>query len=381
MPRRLSGPVLRWYKALGTQAFYHLSRRRPGFVRGLLRRQAERQLPFGYDVDTHFTPRHDPWDQRLCVAPDGDFFRAIKAGPAVSVVTDTVAHAIPPRTVCSSARAPSSAADVVVTATGLEVQFLGGIELAVDGSPVDPASRLIYKGVMLEGVPNLAVAFGYANASWTLKCDLTGAYLCRLLNHMRATGQRQCLPMNRDGDVFGTRPLLGLRSGYVLRSEDRLPKQGSKFPWQVNQSYFRDYRILQRGELEDDVLVFTNPPAPVRGRGSPFPGKSTRRMRSFNGRVAAITGAGSGIGRALAEQLAIRGARLALSDIDEKGLAETATRCSVQAVKVTSARVDVASRDEVYAWADRVRDDHGTVNMIFNNAGVALGRHRRGHGL
>ncbi len=261
LPRRLSGPVLRWYKALGTQAFYHLSRRRPGFVRGLLRRQAERQLPFGYDVDTHFTPRYDPWDQRLCVAPDGDFFRAIKAG-AVSVVTDTVARFTPDGLLLGSGA--ELAADVVVTATGLEVQFLGGIELAVDGSPVDPASRLIYKGVMLEGVPNLAVAFGYANASWTLKCDLTGAYLCRLLNHMRATGQRQCLPMNRDGDV-STRPLLGLRSGYVLRSEDRLPKQGSKFPWQVNQSYFRDYRILQRGELEDDVLVFTNPPAPVGG--------------------------------------------------------------------------------------------------------------------
>jgi hypothetical protein len=155
----------------------------------------------------------------------------------------------------SSAELP---ADTIVTATGLELLFLGGMHLEVDGSVVDPSSRLTYKGVMLEGIPNLAFAFGYANASWTLKCDLTCDYLCRLLNHMRATGRRQCTPVNRDLSVL-TRPFLGFTSGYVLRSIDRFPKQGSRFPWQVHQSYLRDYPILKRGGVEDDVMIFSNP--------------------------------------------------------------------------------------------------------------------------
>ena len=149
-------------------------------------------------------------------------------------------------------------ADIIVTATGLELLFIGGIELCVDGEAVDLASKLTYKGMMLEGVPNLAIAVGYTNASWTLKCDLTCNYVCRLLNHMQATGMRQCTPVNNERSI-STRPLLDLTSGYVQRSAHRFPKQGSRFPWQVHQSYLRDYRALRLRGVRDPAMVFSNP--------------------------------------------------------------------------------------------------------------------------
>jgi cation diffusion facilitator CzcD-associated flavoprotein CzcO len=152
-------------------------------------------------------------------------------------------------------------ADIVVSATGLELLFLGGVELAVDGEPVDVGSKIAYKGMMLEGVPNLALAIGYTNASWTLKCDLTCGYVTRLLDHLRATGLRQATPRNTDPTVT-LQPLLGLQSGYVTRSADRFPKQGSRYPWQVYQSYVRDYRALKRSAVVDEAMEFSNP-APV----------------------------------------------------------------------------------------------------------------------
>ena len=294
----------------------------------------------------------------MCVVPNGDLFKAIKAGTA-SVVTDHIDTFTEKGVLLESGT--ELEADIVVTATGLELLFIGGIEASVDGEVVDLPSKLTYKGMMLEGVPNFALAVGYTNASWTLKCDLTCDYVTRLLNHMHDAELQQCTPVNRDASVTA-QPLLGLSSGYVQRSADRFPKQGSKFPWQVHQSYLRDYRALKRSGIEDDAMVFSNP---VRDGG--------RGVKDFNGRVAAITGAGSGIGRALASDLARRGAHLALSDIDEVGLAETVALCEGLGVKVTSQRVDVADRAAVYAWADQVVDDHGKVNLIFNNAGVALG--------
>jgi monooxygenase len=255
LPRRYSGPAIKWFKALTTQGFFRLSRSRPELVKRLLRRMLERQLPAGYDIDTHFTPRYNPWDQRFCVAPDGDFFQAIRNGTA-SVVTDQVETFT--ETGLRLRSGQEIGADIIVTATGIELLFLGGIELSVDGELVDLASRLTYKGMMLEGVPNLAVAVGYTNASWTLKCDLTCGYVCRLVNHMRATGMRQAAPVNRDPSA-GTRPLLDLTSGYVQRSAHRFPKQGSRFPWQINQSYLRDYRSLKLRPVVDDAMVFSNP--------------------------------------------------------------------------------------------------------------------------
>ncbi len=259
LPSRWSGPLIRWFKALTTQGFFVLSRKRPGLVKKLLRWLTKAQLPKGYDL-THFTPRYDPWDQRVCVVPDGDLFKAIKAG-TVSVVTDQVDTFT--ETGVRLQSGTELPADIVVTATGLELLFIGGIEASVDGDAIDLPSLLTYKGMMLEGVPNLAIAIGYTNASWTLKCDLTCQYVTRLLNHMHATGQRQCTPVNDDASVTAE-PLLGLTSGYVLRAADRFPKQGSRFPWQVHQSYLRDYRALKVGGISGDAMVFSNP-APADG--------------------------------------------------------------------------------------------------------------------
>jgi monooxygenase len=149
-------------------------------------------------------------------------------------------------------------ADIIVTATGLDLLFMGGVELAVDGAPVDVSHKLTYKGMMLEGVPNMAMAVGYTNASWTLKCELTCDYVCRLLQHMRTHRMRQCTPVNSDTSV-SPEPLLGLTSGYVMRAADRFPKQGSRFPWQVYQSYLRDYRAMKMSDVDDRAMVFSNP--------------------------------------------------------------------------------------------------------------------------
>jgi monooxygenase len=264
LPQRQAGTTIKWFKALATQGFYRLSRSRPELVKRMLRRMLVRQLPAGFDVDTHFGPRYNPWDQRFCVAPDGDLFRAIRNG-SVSVVTDHIDTFTEKGLRLRSGT--ELEADLIVTATGLELLFLGGVELSVDGEAVDLASRLTYKGMMLEGVPNLAVAVGYTNASWTLKCDLTCGYVCRLLNHMRATGMRQATPVNRDPSV-STRPLLDLTSGYIQRAAHRFPRQGPAFPWRVHQSYLRDYRSLKMSGLRDEAMVFSDP---AREKAAPSP--------------------------------------------------------------------------------------------------------------
>jgi cation diffusion facilitator CzcD-associated flavoprotein CzcO len=255
VPARYAGPLIRWFKALTTQAAYQVSKRRPKLVKRLLRAGLKRQLPEGYDIATHFTPSYNPWDQRMCVVPNGDLFKAISSGQA-SVVTDRIDTFTEDGVLLESG--DKLEADVIVTATGLDLLFLGGIDMTVDGEALDVSKKLTYKGMMLEGVPNLAIAIGYTNASWTLKCDLTCDYVCRLLNRMRARGLRQCTPVNRDTTV-SAEPLLGLSSGYVQRSADRFPKQGSRAPWQVHQSYLRDYRALKASSIEDDAMTFSNP--------------------------------------------------------------------------------------------------------------------------
>ncbi len=255
LPHRLSGPGARWFKALTTQAFYRLSRHRPTLVKRLLRRQLRAMLPAGYDIDTHFTPSYNPWDQRLCIVPDGDLFRAIRAG-TVTVVTDHVDTFSPNGLLLASGG--ELEADIIVTATGLELLFVGGMELSVDGEAVDIAGKFTYKGMMLEGVPNFAVAVGYTNASWTLKCELTCDYVARLLNRMRAKGTPQCTPTNSDPTVVA-QPLLPLSAGYVLRSADRFPKQGSAYPWQVHQSYLSDFIAMKLRRIDDPAMVFSAP--------------------------------------------------------------------------------------------------------------------------
>jgi cation diffusion facilitator CzcD-associated flavoprotein CzcO len=255
LPARRQDAAIRWAIALGGQGFYRLSKRRPEVVKKILRRRLERELPPGYDVDRHFTPRYNPWDERLCAVPDGDLFAAISDGSA-TVVTDTI------DSITSTGIALQSGAhldaDIIVSATGLDLLFLGGAQLSVDGTPVNPPDHLVYKGMMLEGVPNLAVVVGYTNASWTLKAELTCEYVARILNHLRGSGTRQCAPVNTDQTVT-RQPLLGLASGYMMRAADRMPAQGSKAPWLVHQSYLGDYRAMKRSEVSDGVLQFTTP--------------------------------------------------------------------------------------------------------------------------
>jgi len=258
LPAKQAGTAAKWLHALLTQAFYQVSRKYPKLVRRMLAKGLERQLPPGYDIGTHFTPRYDPWDQRFCAVPNGDLFKTISSG-AASVVTDHIERFTKSGLLLTSGR--EIEADIIVTATGLELLFLGGIALSVDGEPVDPATRLTYKGMMLEGVPNMALAIGYTNASWTLKCDLTCDYVCRLLTYMHERGLTECVPRNRDAAATSG-PILGLTSGYIQRSAYLLPKQGTKYPWKVHQSYLRDYRALKMSGIDDAIMEFSGPRVP-----------------------------------------------------------------------------------------------------------------------
>jgi monooxygenase len=243
--------LIRWKNVLFGIAFYQFSRRRPERIRALLRKNVTAQLPNGYDVDTHFTPRYNPWDQRLCLVPDADLFKAIRAGRA-SIVTGEIEtfteHGLRLRS------GVEVASDIVVTATGLDLIAAGGLELAVDGVPVDIPNTVAYKGMMLSGVPNFALAMGYTNASWTLKCDLTSAHVCRLLNYLDEHGYDSCTPTAPDTDERS--PMLGLTSGYVARAIDRLPKQGGRTPWRVHQDYLRDRRLMRRRPINDEGIRF-----------------------------------------------------------------------------------------------------------------------------
>ena len=251
LPEQLAYSVVRWKNVLIQTAFYQLSRRRPQAVKRFIRRGVERALPAGYDVDRHFTPRYNPWDQRMCLVPDNDLFAAISDGSA-SVVTDTIATFTERGIELDSGE--ELEADVIVSATGLNLLFLGGIKLSLDGEEVDVPDRMTYKGMMLSGVPNLAFTVGYTNASWTLKADLTSEYVCRLLRHMDSHGYRRCVP-EVDPSV-GEQPLLDFTSGYVLRSLDQFPKQGSREPWKLRQNYVVDIRTIRRGRIEDGAMRF-----------------------------------------------------------------------------------------------------------------------------
>jgi cation diffusion facilitator CzcD-associated flavoprotein CzcO len=233
--------------------FYRLCRRTPAWARKLLRHRLAQELPPGFDIDKHFTPHYDPWDQRLCVVPDSDLFRAIRAG-RVSVVTDHIANFTRQGILLQSGQ--ELQADIIVTATGLKLLALGGIRLSVDGVVVDPGQTLTYKGLMLSNVPNCALCAGYTNASWTLRADLSSMYVCRLINHMDHHGYRQCLP-RYDGSPVETQPLINLKSGYVQRAVDLLPKQGSKPPWVVRQNYLFDLMSLHYGAVDDGTLMFS----------------------------------------------------------------------------------------------------------------------------
>jgi monooxygenase len=260
MPKMWAYRLSRWKNVAFMTYVYQLSQRFPNFMKNMLVKQAGKALGPDYDVATHFTPRYKPWEQRMCLVPDADLFEAIKSGRA-SVVTDHIdtftGHGIR----LKSGR--ELEADIIVTATGLTMQTLGGIGLTVDGRPVDPGMTLAYKGVMFSGVPNLASVFGYINASWTLKADLICAWVCRVLNFMDSKGVRQVTPNN--GDQTAVAPFVeNFSSGYMARALANWPKQGSQAPWRVYQNYFRDTITLKWSSLEDGALEFSNPAQPAK---------------------------------------------------------------------------------------------------------------------
>ncbi len=245
---RAAFTLLRWKNVLVTMAGYRVSRRWPSAATKFIRKAATRRLPAGFDVDTHFTPRYRPWDQRLCLVPDGDLFTAIGNGSA-TVVTDEIDRLTPSGIRLRSGRQLD--ADIIVTATGLNLLAFGGIQLCVDDVDVTLPDTIAYKSLMLAGVPNFAFAIGYTNASWTLKVDLTSEYVCRLINFMDSRGITSAVPV-RD-PTADPAPFLDFQAGYVLRSVDDFPKQGSKVPWRVTMNYLRDLRALRYGSVTDEM--------------------------------------------------------------------------------------------------------------------------------
>ncbi len=263
--RRLLGPkrayfLTRWKNVLLSTFFYQLSRRRPHVAKSMIRKATIKMLPPGYDVDTHFKPSYQPWDQRLCLVPDGDLFRAIRHGKA-SVVTDQIKEFTATGVrLASGAELP---ADIVVTATGLRLLAFGGIALTVDGQTVDLPKTMAYKGMMLSDVPNFVFTIGYTNASWTLKADLVAEYTTRLLKHMDAGDYSYFAPTNEDSTITA-KPLLDFQAGYVLRSIDEFPKAGSRAPWQLGMSYAHDVVRLRHGQIEDGAMKFHRAKVPAR---------------------------------------------------------------------------------------------------------------------
>jgi monooxygenase len=254
LPPHLAYRIARTKVILVSMFFYQLSRRFPAVVRKLIRRVQQRQLPANYAIDTHFKPHYDPWDQRVCVAPDGDLFATIKGGRA-AVVTDHIEEFIETGIRLKSGQ--TLPADLIVTATGLKLKAFGGIRLAVDGDVLDPGNAYTYNGVMLGNVPNMAFCVGYTNASWTLRADLSSLFVCRLLSYMDKHGYRQVEPKAADAALRPPLPLLNFTSGYVLRSLDQFPKQSARSPWRLRQNYVADLLNLRLRSMDDGTLTFS----------------------------------------------------------------------------------------------------------------------------
>lgn len=255
LPAQTAYSLTRYKNAKITLVFWRFCQRFPGLARKLLIWLTRRELPKGYPVDVHFNPPYKPWDQRLCSVPEGDLFKAISAGKA-SVVTDHIERFTESGVLLKSGT--ELKADIIITATGLNVQLFGGIALHKDGEPVVLSQTLAYKGTMLSGVPNFAFAVGYTNSSWTLKVCLLCDHFCRLLGFMDSQGHNVCEPKAPDG--VETRPLLDFGAGYVQRALDSIPRQGPREPWVMSMDYFRDIKLLRRGKVADECLRFSTVP-------------------------------------------------------------------------------------------------------------------------
>ena len=252
LPASAAHGLVRWKNVLLGAFFYRLCKRKPEKAKKFIRHYLKAGLGRDYDIGKHFEPRYNPWEQRLCIVPDGDLFKAITSGKA-SVVTDEIETFTDNGIRLKSGE--TLEADLIVTATGLKLIALGGAQVTVDGQPVDFASTMTYKGMMFSDVPNLVSVFGYTNASWTLKADLVCDYTCRLLNHMDAHGHRIATPHNDDAGVT-QEPWIDFSSGYIQRASAILPKQGSKVPWKLHQNYPRDVMMLRYGKVDDGVMRF-----------------------------------------------------------------------------------------------------------------------------
>jgi monooxygenase len=259
LPGAAAHVVNRWKAIIFSTAQYQLARRFPKYMRKTLLTMAQRRLPEGYDVEKHFGPRYNPWDERLCLAPNGDLFKTIRKGNA-DVVTDTIERFVPEGIKLNSGDVLD--ADIIVTATGLNMRLFGGAAIRRNGEPLDLTQSMAYKGMMLSGIPNMAFTIGYTNASWTLKADLVSEFVCRVLNYMDANGFDNVVPAEPSADVE-QRPILDFTPGYVLRSLDTLPKSGSKAPWKMKQNYFFDMRMIRQSKVDDEALHFTKHRVPV----------------------------------------------------------------------------------------------------------------------
>jgi cation diffusion facilitator CzcD-associated flavoprotein CzcO len=264
LPAQRAYGLTRWKNVLLQMMFFNIARKKPAKTKAQLIALVREQLGPDYDVGTHFTPRYNPWDQRLCLVPDADLFASIKAG-TTSVVTDQIDTFTESGLKLKSGA--SLEADVIVTATGLVMQLAGGIQVVVDGRPADLSQSLSYKGMMFSDVPNFASTFGYTNASWTLKADLTAEYVCRLIRHMDRTGTAVCTPRVTDPDM-PLEPWLDFTSGYVQRGLGKFPKQGARKPWKAYQNYALDLVALRLGKVEDGTMVFSKATGAVQAQAA-----------------------------------------------------------------------------------------------------------------
>jgi len=252
LPARVAHAAVRWKNIVLQMYLYRLSRRKPAAVRAQIIKLAQAEIGPEFNAAEYFKPRYNPWDQRMCIVPDGDLFAAMRAGKA-SIVNGEIETFTETGLRLTSGQ--EIAADIIVTATGLNVRLMGGVAIEVDGAPVDIASTTAYKGVMFSDIPNLASIFGYTNASWTLKSDLIAEYVCRLLGHMDRRGYAICAPRRSD-TAIAVGPTLPLISGYIERAKHLLPKQGTRKPWRMNQNYALDVMALRFAAIEDGALEF-----------------------------------------------------------------------------------------------------------------------------
>lgn len=264
LPKNLAHFVNRWKAIAFSTAQYQLARKFPNYMRKTLMTMAQRRLPEGFDVQKHFGPRYNPWDERLCLAPNGDLFKTIRAGKA-DVVTDTIAKFT--ETGIKLTSGEELTADIIITATGLNMQLFGGASLTRNGQEVDLTETMTYKGLMLSGVPNMAITFGYTNASWTLKADLVSEFICRVLNYMDDNGFDRVEPQH-PGDAVDALPFMDFNPGYFRRAMDSLPKSGSRAPWRLKQNYFFDLRMIRYDKVDEESLHFTKHRAAVSASSS-----------------------------------------------------------------------------------------------------------------